>query len=110
MITRTRKGVAGTMAALGIVAALAACSSPTPAPTVAPTPPAVAELVAAHPRCAGKVEQLTDGGVSCAVEGRLYLLDVLPTVAAADDTAASLRTLHPAGTVDVAGTRVWVTE
>lgn len=107
MITRTVRAVAGTMAVLG---ALVACSSPTPAPTVAPTPPAVAELVAAHPGCAGKVEQLTDGGVSCAVEGRLYLLYVLPTVAAADDAAASLRTLHPAGTVDVAGTRVWVTE
>ena len=107
MITRTRKGIAGTMAAAGLVVALAACSG-SPAP--APTPPLVADLIARHPGCAGHAEQLTDGGVSCAVEGRLYLLYAYGDAAAADRAAVSLRTLHPAGQVDVDGPRVWVTE
>lgn len=107
MITRTGGVIAGTLAIAG---ALVSCSS-TPAPTSSTaTPPAVAQLVAAHPGCAGKVDRLEDGGVSCAVEGRLYLLYVYGDARAAEDAAVSLRTLHPTGTVDVVGADVWVTE
>lgn len=100
MVTRMVRVVTGTLAIAGV---LAGCAS-------SPTPPAVAAMVARHPGCASLARVEPDGGVSCAVEGHLYLLYVYGDAVAAQDAARLLRTLHTTGTVDVDGADVWVTE
>lgn len=113
MITRRRKGVAGTIAALGIVVALAACSSPAPAPS-ASLSPLEADMVAAHPSCLGHTAVASDAGVTCAADGHLWVLYAYPSRAAADAAVPGLASIHPTGTVSVEdtawGARVWVTE
>lgn len=107
MVTRMVRAVTGTLAIAGVLAGCA--SAPTP-PPAAPTPPTVAAMVARHPGCASLARVESDGGVSCAVEGHLYLLYVYGDATAAQDAARMLRTLHTTGTVDVDGADVWVTE
>jgi hypothetical protein len=63
-------------------------------------------MIAAHPVCAGRTARDTDGGVSCAAGGHVYVLYVTSDPAA----IAAIRELHPTGSVTVDGPRVWVTE
>lgn len=113
MITTTARVVAGTLAISGLAFALAACSS-SPGASSASLSPLERDMVAAHPACQGRTAVAEDQGVTCAADGKLWVLYGYPSRAAADAAVPALRTIHPTGSLSVEdtayGARVWVTE
>lgn len=113
MITERERRTTGTLAALGAVLAsglvLIGCSS-TPTPKADPAQVLEAAMVTRHPDCAGRTTMAADGGGVCTVEGHVYVVYLTTSTAKAAEVAGYARTLHPTGTVEVAGLDVWVTE
>lgn len=112
--------ITGTLATAALLLLLAGCASTAPvAPQLTGSPTASrsaleSDMVAAHPSCAGHTSVQADGGVGCVAEGHLWVVYAFPSRADADDAAATLKVIHPTGTLEVEttgwGALVWVTE